>query len=85
MFQDACVNAGIPAVAFWAAVPHYVSQPPNPKATVALLQRVEDVLDVEVPLGDLPEQAEEWGAGGHRDDHRGRGDCRVRAVTRGTR
>ncbi|MGL5445206.1 PAC2 family protein [Mycobacteroides stephanolepidis] len=60
VFQDACVNAGIPAVAFWAAVPHYVSQPPNPKATVALLQRVEDVLDVEVPLGDLPEQAEEW-------------------------
>lgn len=60
VFQDACVNAGIPAVTFWAAVPHYVSQPPNPKATVALLRRVEDVLDVEVPLGDLPIQAEEW-------------------------
>ena len=30
VFQDACVNAGIPAVTFWAAVPHYVSQPPNP-------------------------------------------------------
>ena len=25
VFQDACVNAGIPAVTFWAAVPHYVS------------------------------------------------------------
>ncbi len=46
--------AGIPAVTFWAAVPHYVSQPPNPKATVALLRRVEDVLDIEVPLADLP-------------------------------
>ena len=45
---------------FWAAVPHYVSQPPNPKATVALLRRVEDVLDIEVPLADLPTQAEEW-------------------------
>ena len=62
VFQDACVNAGIPAVTFWAAVPHYVSQPPNPKATVALLQRVEDVLDIEVPLADLPAQAEEWEA-----------------------
>ena len=40
VFQDACVQAGIPAVTFWAAVPHYVSQPPNPKATVALLRRV---------------------------------------------
>ena len=60
LFQDACVAAGIPAVTFWAAVPHYVSQPPNPKATVALLRRVEDVLDIEVPLADLPTQAEEW-------------------------
>ena len=31
-----------------------------PKAAVALLHRVEEVLDVEVPLGALPEQAEEW-------------------------
>jgi proteasome assembly chaperone (PAC2) family protein len=60
VLQDACVQAGIPAVTFWAAVPHYVSQPPNPKATVALLRRVEDVLDIEVPLDDLPVQAEEW-------------------------
>ncbi len=60
VFQDACVAAGIPAVSFWAAVPHYVSQPPNPKATVALLRRVEDTLDIEVPLGELPAQAEEW-------------------------
>ncbi|WP_106825948.1 PAC2 family protein [Mycobacterium avium] len=60
VFQDACVAAGIPAVTFWAAVPHYVSQPPNPKATVALLRRVEDVLDIEVPLADLPTDAEEW-------------------------
>nr|WP_232065501.1 PAC2 family protein [Mycobacterium shinjukuense] len=60
VFQYACVGAGIPAVTFWAAVPHYVSHPPNPKATVALLRRVEDVLDVEVPLGDLPAQAEAW-------------------------
>jgi len=60
VFQDACVAAGIPAVTFWAAVPHYVSHPPNPKATVALLRRVEDVLDIEVPLADLPAQAEEW-------------------------
>lgn len=60
VLQDACVRAGIPAVSFWAAVPHYVSHPPNPKATLELLRRVEDVLDVEVPLGELPTLAEEW-------------------------
>ncbi|BEK96286.1 PAC2 family protein [Nocardia seriolae] len=60
VLQDACVRAGVPAISFWAAVPHYVSQPPNPKAIIALLHRVEDVLDVEVPLGGLPEQSEEW-------------------------
>ncbi|MFE6921598.1 PAC2 family protein [Nocardia sp. NPDC057663] len=62
VLQDQCVRAGVPAVSFWAAVPHYVSQPPNPKATIALLHRVEDVLDIEVPLGELPKQAEEWEA-----------------------
>jgi proteasome assembly chaperone (PAC2) family protein len=60
VLQDACVNAGIPAISFWAAVPHYVSQPPNPKATLALLHRVEEVLDIAVPLGELPGQADDW-------------------------
>jgi proteasome assembly chaperone (PAC2) family protein len=60
VFQDACVQAGLPALSFWAAVPHYVSQPPSPQATVALLQRVEEVLEMPVPLGALPQQAEEW-------------------------
>jgi proteasome assembly chaperone (PAC2) family protein len=60
VFQDACVQAGLPAVSFWAAVPHYVSQPPSPRATVALLQRVEEVLELNVPMGALPQQAEDW-------------------------
>ena len=60
VFQDACVQAGLPAISFWAAVPHYVSQPPSPRATVALLQRVEEVLELAVPLGALPQQAEDW-------------------------
>ncbi|ASO20299.1 proteasome assembly chaperone (PAC2) family protein [Actinoalloteichus hoggarensis] len=60
VFHDYCVQAGVPAVSFWAAVPHYVSQAPAPKTTLALLRRVEDVLDIEVPVGSLPEQTEEW-------------------------
>jgi proteasome assembly chaperone (PAC2) family protein len=60
VLQDACVGAGIPAISFWAGVPHYVSQPPNPKATIALLHSIEEVLDTPVPLAELPQQATEW-------------------------
>ncbi|MEP6463585.1 MAG: PAC2 family protein [Frankiaceae bacterium] len=63
VFQDACRLAGVPAVSFWAAVPHYVAQPPCPKATMALLRRVEDLLDIAVPLGELPEQGRAWERG----------------------
>jgi proteasome assembly chaperone (PAC2) family protein len=60
VLHEACVRAELPAVSFWAQVPHYVSQPPCPKATLALLDRLEDVLDVPVPLGQVPEQARLW-------------------------
>ncbi len=60
VFADACSRAGLASVSFWAAVPHYVANPPCPKATLALLRRVEDLLDIEIPLGDLGEQARAW-------------------------
>lgn len=63
VLQDACSNAGLETVSLWAAVPHYVAHPPSPKATLALLRWVEDVLDLSVPLGDLPEQARAWERG----------------------
>jgi len=63
VFQDACARGQLQAVTFWAAVPHYVAQPPCPKATLALLRRVEDLLDIPVPLGDLPERARAWERG----------------------
>ena len=55
--------AGIPTVSLWAQVPHYVAQPPSPKATLALLRGVEDILDVPLPLADLPEEARAWERG----------------------
>jgi len=57
---DACQRVGLPAVSLWAAVPHYVAQPPCPKATLALLRRIEDLLEVTVPLGDLVEESRAW-------------------------
>jgi hypothetical protein len=63
VFQDACVRLDIPAVAYWAAVPHYAAQPPCPKATLALLGQIEDLLEISVPLGDLPEDSRAWERG----------------------
>lgn len=48
------------AVSVWAAVPHYVGHPPAPKAILALLGRVENLLDESIPHGELPETAEAW-------------------------
>ncbi|GHE64978.1 hypothetical protein GCM10018785_37420 [Streptomyces longispororuber] len=63
ILQEACTHAGVPAVSLWAAVPHYVSQPPNPKATLALLNRLEDLIDLRIPLGELTEDARAWQLG----------------------
>jgi predicted ATP-grasp superfamily ATP-dependent carboligase len=60
VFQDACARIDLTAVSLWAHVPHYVAQPPCPRATLALLHRVEELLDVAIPLEDLPDEAEAW-------------------------
>ncbi|HEX9516632.1 MAG TPA: PAC2 family protein [Streptosporangiaceae bacterium] len=63
VLQDACTIGGIAAVSLWAAVPHYVAQPPSPKATLSLLRGVEDILDAPMPLGELPDEARAWERG----------------------
>lgn len=57
-------SAGIPSAGLWASVPHYVaSAGPSPKATLALLQRLEELTDVLLPAGDLATAAAAWEAG----------------------
>jgi proteasome assembly chaperone (PAC2) family protein len=63
VLQQACTAAGIPAVSLWASVPHYVAQPPSPKATLALLHGTEDLLDISLPLAELPDEARAWERG----------------------
>jgi proteasome assembly chaperone (PAC2) family protein len=63
VFHDACNQLDIPSVSYWAAVPHYVAQPPCPKATLALLGQLEELLQAPMPLGDLPEDAKAWERG----------------------
>ena len=54
---------GIPSVALWAAIPHYVSSPPCPKATLALVRGLEDLLDIAIPVDELVEEARAWQLG----------------------
>jgi proteasome assembly chaperone (PAC2) family protein len=63
VLQEACSLLDMPAVSYWAAVPHYVAQPPCPKATLALVGQLEELLDCSIPLGDLPEDARAWERG----------------------
>jgi hypothetical protein len=63
VLQHTCTGAGLPTVSLWAQVPHYVAQPPSPKATLALLRGVEDILDAPLPLADLPDEARAWERG----------------------
>jgi proteasome assembly chaperone (PAC2) family protein len=60
VIQDACVRRGIDAVSMWAAIPHYASGSPSPKATLALINALEDFLEISLPQGDLHNQSHDW-------------------------
>lgn len=60
VLQDASYRRGLDAVSFWAAVPHYVSTPPSPKASLALINALEDFLEISISQGDLPNRAVAW-------------------------
>jgi predicted ATP-grasp superfamily ATP-dependent carboligase len=56
----AAEEADIPTIAIWASVPHYVHQGPSPKATLALIDKLEEIVDVVIPRGELVEEAATW-------------------------
>src|SRR5262249_42607918 len=56
---DACRQAELPAVSLWAAVPHYVSLAPSPRAALALCNRLGELVGVEIDVTELEQAAEE--------------------------
>jgi hypothetical protein len=56
VLEMAAADAGLPAVGYFAQVPHYVSGP-YPAAAVELLGSIGRHLDADVDLGELPEEA----------------------------
>jgi proteasome assembly chaperone (PAC2) family protein len=58
--HDACRGAGIPSVSLWAAVPHYVSMTPSPRAAKALAERLATLLEVPLDTSELDEASEAY-------------------------
>ncbi len=58
VLHDACRDEGMTSVSFWAAVPHYVSLAPSPRAALALCERVSSLLDVPIDVSELEEMVE---------------------------
>ena len=60
VLHDACGRAGMRSVSLWAAVPHYVSLAPSPRAALALCQRLSDILRTDIDMEELEEAAERY-------------------------
>ncbi len=60
VLHDACRQAGISSASLWAAVPHYVSLTPSPKAALALSERLADLLEADIDTSELAEASENY-------------------------
>ena len=60
VLQDSCRREGVPAASLWAAVPHYVSLAPSPRAARALCDRLGQLLGVEIDTAELEEAEESY-------------------------
>jgi proteasome assembly chaperone (PAC2) family protein len=60
VIHDECRRRGLPSMSLWAAVPHYLGPTPNPRATAALLRRLDDLHAFRLDLAELEEAADHF-------------------------
>jgi proteasome assembly chaperone (PAC2) family protein len=60
VLHDACRRSEIPSVSLWAAVPHYVSLAPSPRAAHALCVRLADLLGIDLDATELADAAQSY-------------------------
>src|SRR5207249_12140794 len=60
VLHDACRRAGLDSVSLWAAVPHYVSLAPSPRAALALCERLGELLGAPVDAAELEQAVETY-------------------------
>ncbi|MCU1572305.1 MAG: hypothetical protein JWO93_387 [Micrococcaceae bacterium] len=63
VLAELALLAGLPTISLWAAVPHYVAQSPSPKAQLALLNSIEELLQLPLETHDIAEDAQAWERG----------------------
>ncbi len=60
VLHDALRRAGIASVSIWAAVPHYVSLAPSPRAALALCDKLGELLGADLDTTELQEAADQY-------------------------
>ena len=60
VLHDAFFRRGISAVNLWAAVPHYVSLAPSPRAALALCERLASLLGAPIDTAELQQASDEY-------------------------
>jgi predicted ATP-grasp superfamily ATP-dependent carboligase len=55
VLHNTSAAAGLPSVSLWASIPHYVAAAPSPKAALALVRRLEELVGVSVDATELEE------------------------------
>jgi proteasome assembly chaperone (PAC2) family protein len=58
--HDRCRESDIASVSLWAAVPHYVSLAPSPRAALALVRRFGELMRISIDLAELEQAADEY-------------------------
>jgi proteasome assembly chaperone (PAC2) family protein len=60
VLHDACKRAGVPSASLWAAVPHYVSLAPSPRAALALCARLGGILGATIDVDELEQAVQSY-------------------------
>jgi proteasome assembly chaperone (PAC2) family protein len=60
VLHDACKQAGVPSASLWAAVPHYVSLAPSPRAALALCARLGGILGATIDVDELEQAVQSY-------------------------
>ena len=60
VLHDACKREGLPSASLWAAVPHYVSLAPSPRAALALCTRLAGLLGTTIDVHELEEAVQSY-------------------------
>jgi proteasome assembly chaperone (PAC2) family protein len=60
VLHDACKRVGVPSASLWAAVPHYVSLAPSPRAALALCARLGGILGATIDVDELEQAVQSY-------------------------